>query len=657
MLFRYSCLFGGIVLLLGIAITTGSSLPPSQQWAVLIDFMTTPVFEPQSFEQILFVEAQLPRLAISICIGAVLGLVGSLLQQLTQNPMVSPLTLGTTSGAWLALVVAGVWAPSFAAQYGSLIPFVGALVSLTLVVLIVGFKNLSGLPVILAGMSVNILFGALATSIILLNDQFARDLFIWGAGDLAQNGWQAVTQLLPHLLIALPIILFAPRVLALLRLGHNTAKARGLSLVPAFLLLFVAALWLLSAAISHVGVISFIGLIAPNIARSLGARTPSAELRLSALMGALLLLSTDTLAQNLSFVSINIIPTGTATALIGAPILIWLVRKRLTANDQLSLKLPASQMKFGTQTLVAMVVLVVMAIVLHLFVAGDTWRFAMPDAFNWAQRWPRLLTALSAGFGLAIAGTVLQRIIYNPLASPDILGVSSGASLFLVIGFLIYGTNSNVFSMGLAFTGSLAVLIALLWLVKRNNYAPSIVILTGISLSALVDSLIQFVLAQGNETSYMLLTWLSGSTYRVSGDSALFLCACVLILSCLILGLHRWLTLISGGRRFASSRGLNVPLSFALLLVLSALLTALVTATMGPVAFVGLLAPHIAVMIGARKSHQQLIVAGLAGSALLAFADWVGQVAIYPSQIAAGTLVSVIGGVYFLILLLRARQH
>ncbi len=374
-------------------------------------------------------------------------------------------------------------------------------------------------------------------------------------------------------------------------------------------------------------------------------------------MGILLLLATDTLAQNLSFVSINIIPTGTATALIGAPILIWLVRKRLTANDQLSLKLPASQMNFSVKTLSIMVGFVTMAMVLQLFVAGDTWRFAMPDAFNWMQRWPRMLTALSAGFGLAIAGTVLQRIIYNPLASPDILGVSSGASLFLVIGFLIYGTNSNAFSMGLAFTGSLAVLIALLWLVKRNNDAPSIVILTGISLSALVDSLIQLVLAQGNETSYMLLTWLSGSTYRVSSDSALFLSACVLILSCVILGLHRWLTLISGGRRFASSRGLNVPLSFALLLVLSALLTALVTATMGPVAFVGLLAPHIAVMIGARKAHQQLLVAGLAGSALLAFADWAGQVAIYPSQIAAGTLVSVIGGVYFLMLLLRARQH
>lgn len=657
MLNRYSCLFAGILLLLGVAITTGSSLPPSQQWSVLVNFITTPEFEPQNFEQILFVEAQLPRLTISIFIGAVLGLVGSLLQQLTQNPMVSPLTLGTTSGAWLALVAVGVWAPSFAAQYGALITFIGAIVSLTLVVLIVGFKNLSGLPVILAGMSVNILFGALATSIILLNDQFARDLFIWGAGDLAQNGWQAVTQLLPHLLIALPIILFAPRVLALLRLGHNTAKGRGLSLVPAFLLLFIAALWLLSAAISHVGVISFIGLIAPNIARSLGARTPSKELLLSTLMGALLLLATDTLAQNLSFVSINIIPTGTATALIGAPILIWLVRKRLTANDQLSLKLPASQMKFSAKTLAIMVGFVILATILHSFVAGDTWRFAVPDDFNWAQRWPRLLTALSAGLGLAIAGTVLQRIIYNPLASPDILGVSSGASLFLVIGFLIYGSNSNAFSMGLAFAGSLAVLIALLWLVKRNNYAPSIVILTGISLSALVDSLIQLVLAQGNETSYMLLTWLSGSTYRVSGNSALFLCACVLILSTMILGLHRWLTLISGGRRFASSRGLNVSLSFALLLVLSALLTALVTATMGPVAFVGLLAPHIAVMIGARKAHQQLLIAGLAGAALLAFADWVGQVAIYPSQIAAGTLVSVIGGLYFLLLLLRARQH
>ncbi|USD66047.1 Fe(3+)-hydroxamate ABC transporter permease FhuB [Vibrio sp. SCSIO 43136] len=645
-----------VVMLLILSSSLGSELTLSQQLSTTAAFLSAGDFIPEEFEQILFIEAQLPRLVMTIIVGALLGLVGSTLQQLTQNNLVSPLTLGTTAGGWLALVVAGVWLPSLLSQYGTLVTFVGAITSLSIVILIVGLKNLSGMPIILAGMAVNILFGAIATGVVLLNDQYTRNLFIWGAGDLAQNGWEAVRWIIPHLVLVIPLLLFAPRVLTLLRLGQTASKARGLSIVPAYITLLGASLWLTSAAIAHVGVISFIGLIAPNIVRALGHKTPKAELLYSSLLGAGLLLLTDCFAQYLSSVSINIVPTGTAAALIGAPILIALVRKQLKAHDQLSLKLPESRFQFNDKTIGALLALILASIIVTVFIAGDSWQLEIPNAFTWEHRWPRMVAALSAGLALAVAGTVLQRVIYNPLASPDILGISSGASLFLVMGFLVLGTNSTSYSVPLALAGSFIVLIALLWLVRSNGYRPSIVILTGISLSALVDSLIQLVLAQGNETAYVLLIWLSGSTYQVTAKSAIILALSSISISALLLSLQRWLTLISSGRSFAASRGLNVSTSFVLLVSLVAILTALVTALLGPIGFVGLLAPHIAVMLGARQARQQLIVAGLVGAALLNTADWLGQVILYPSQIAAGTLVSILGGSYFLFLLVQGRR-
>ncbi|MEI8633765.1 iron chelate uptake ABC transporter family permease subunit [Vibrio sp. PP-XX7] len=133
-----------------------------------------------------------------------------MLQQLTQNHLVSPLTLGTTSGAWLALVCAGVWLPPTTFFSSIWIPFVGAMLSLCLVFAIVGLNNLSGLSVVLTGMAVNILFGAIASGIILFHDQDAKDLFIWGAGDLTQNGWQQVGWLFPQLIVGVFIFVIAP---------------------------------------------------------------------------------------------------------------------------------------------------------------------------------------------------------------------------------------------------------------------------------------------------------------------------------------------------------------------------------------------------------------------------------------------------------------
>ncbi len=613
----------------------------------------------ESFAEVALLHAHLPRLVMALLVGAMLGMVGSLMQQLTQNPLTSPLTLGTSSGAWLALILLNVFFPALVGDYSAVAAMTGALGALGLVIAIAGPRNMTGLPLVLSGMVVNILLGALATAVILLNDQYARNVFIWGAGDLAQSGWESVHWLLPKLALALPLLWLAPRTLALLRLGQQGAAARGLNVVPAFLLLMVAGLWLASAAITVVGVISFIGLLTPNLVRALGARTPRQELLGSLLLGAALLVITDAAALWLSQFTLDVIPSGIMAAVIGAPALLVFSRRRPRAEDRLTIQLPPGRAHLAPWVVPALLlgVLSLVLVTLTLSRYGGQWLWVWPDPFEWALRWPRMTTAACAGIGLALAGTILQRLVYNPLASPDLLGISAGATFTLVLSAMALGGGLMLAGPALAFAGSLLVLGLILLLGRRQQYAPSSLILTGLALTALIEALVQFALAKGSEESDAILRWLSGSTYRVDEGQALLLLAGTAGLGLMALLSRHWLTLIGAGRAFASARGLNVPVASLLLLLLVALLCALVTATMGPVAFVGLLAPHMAVMLGARRAGPQLGLAALIGALLMLLADWLGQVILAPQQVAAGTLVAVIGGGYFLLLLIRGRSH
>ncbi|EJB8581678.1 Fe(3+)-hydroxamate ABC transporter permease FhuB [Vibrio cholerae] len=649
---RLACL-GALTLLLAlVSVQWGHNLTLNEQWQLVLGHQAA-----QSFAQVNFIYAQLPRAVMAIVVGAVLGLVGSVMQQLTQNRLTSPLTLGTSSGAWLGLIIVNIWFSDWVADYSALAAMAGALLAFALIISIAGLRNLTGLPLVVSGMVVNILLGSIATALVLLNEEFAQNVFMWGAGDLAQNGWEWLTWLLPRLTLVFPLLLFAPRVLTLLRLGHEGAAARGLAVLPAFLLLMAGGIWLVSASITAVGVIGFIGLLTPNIARSLGARTPKMELYSSALLGALLLLATDMLAMGLSVWAEEVVSSGITAAVIGAPALIWFSRRQLQAQDSLSISLSSHRRSPSRWTVMLIAAALLLALSLHIGWQMERASWALPSEFQWPLRWPRMLTALFAGVGLAIAGTLLQRLIYNPLASPDILGVSSGATFALVFASLFLGQSLQSTHWMTALLGSAAVLVVLLLLGRRHHYAPSSLILTGIAITALLEALVQFTLAKGTGDSYQILLWLSGSTYRVTGEQALLLSVGVVGLTLLALGLSRWLTLISIGRGFATARGLSASRASLILLILVALLCALVTATMGPVSFVGLIAPHMAMMLGAQRAPSQLLLAALVGGTLMLWADWLGQALLFPAQIAAGTLVAIIGGSYFLLLLLSQRAR
>ncbi|WP_148861155.1 Fe(3+)-hydroxamate ABC transporter permease FhuB [Marinobacter fonticola] len=653
---RYILVSLALLAALVIHLSLNSTLTLADQWSLILGRA------PETFEDFQFIYAALPRVVLAMLVGAVMALVGSLLQQVTQNPLLSPMTLGASSGAWLALVCVSIWAPELKGSWGAWFAMGGALVSVVIVLLIAGRSGLGGLPVILAGMATHILMGAIATTLVLLNQYATETLFIWGAGDLTQTDWTWVTWLLPKLSIALLVLLVAPRPLTLLRLGDAGAGARGLSTGPIIAVLLLLSLWLVASAITAVGVISFIGLITPNIARALGARTARDELHFSLLLGAVLLLLTDSVAVQASSWFPDLVPSGTAAALVGAPALIWFARRKLSARDQTALQLPEGAARVGRRVwLLAPATLVVLVLLTLCF---------KPDAFAWTQpwaalrwpselvlslRWPRVLTAACAGVGMAVAGLILQRLIRNPLASPDILGMSAGATLALVLYTVFVGGSIHEAGPVLAFAGSGGVLALLLLLGRRTHYAPGIMILVGISLGALIEAIVHFVLAKGSDQAFAILGWLSGSTYRVSDTKALLFAGGTVALFLLALTTSRWLTLISAGDHVALARGLNTGRARLVLLILACALCALVTAIMGPIAFVGLLAPHVATLMGARKVWPQLWLAPLAGMVLMIFSDWLGWALLYPKQMPAGTIAAILGGSYFIFLLTRRR--
>ena len=651
---QYTFYFLAIILLSIISLQIDNSLSLSRQLYLLTNSATT-----MPFADVFFLHAQLPRLAMTVVIGGLFGVVGSLMQQLTQNNLTSPLTLGTSSGAWLALVIVNIWFTGLVTDYSAVAATLGALLAFSLVIIIAGIRNMTGLPLVVSGMVVNILLGAIATALVTLNAQFAQNIFMWGAGDLAQDGWEPFFWLLPRITPVLLIFIFAPRILTLLRLGHEGATARGLSVLPAFAFFIILSTWLVSVSITVVGVISFIGLLAPNIVRTLGARTARQELIASGLMGICLLLITDSLAIWAGQWLNTVIPSGVTAAAIGAPALIWFSRKKMQASDQLSISIISQTKKLSNYTVIGITALLMLGLALTLFIHINEhqWFWEVPSVYQRALRFPRLLTALFAGVALAIAGVILQRLIYNPLASPDILGVSSGATFALVFSSLILGSALQTSQWGTALLGSGVVMIILLVLGKRHQYTPASLILTGIALTASLEAFIQFFLAKGSLSSYKILLWLSGSTYRVTEQQAIYFALAIIFIVGIVLLLTRWLALISIGRSFALARGLHTAQASIILLIIVSLLCALVTSTVGPIAFIGLVAPHMAVLIGAQKIKSQLILSGLIGATLMVWADWLGLILIYPAQIAAGTLVAILGGSYFLCLMLLNRSR
>jgi len=189
---------------------------------------------------------------------------------------------------------------------------------------------------------------------------------------------------------------------------------------------------------------------------------------------------------------------------------------------------------------------------------------------------------------------------------------------------------------------------------SRGGFSPERMLLAGMALNSAFVTLLMVLLASGDPRMAGLLSWISGSTYNISMTQALQSAVVGMILVALAPLASRWLTLLPLGSATARSAGIALNRSRFSLLLLAAALTATATLTIGPLSFIGLMAPHIVRMLGFRRALPQLLMAGLLGGGLLVFADWCGRMLAFPDQIPAGLMATFFGAPYFIWLLRRA---
>ncbi|MEH3117463.1 MAG: Fe(3+)-hydroxamate ABC transporter permease FhuB [Methylorubrum populi] len=612
--------------------------------------------DPGNLPQLVVHDSLLPRLAVGLLCGAGLGLAGALFQQVLDNPLAEPGTLGVFAGAKLALALATLWLPELLAFGYEPVALTGGAACLGLVLLLSNRQGFAPLAVILAGLIVALYFEAIAKMLVLAHFEALADLFQWQAGWLNQNSWSVAASLAPRIGLAALAAALLARPLALLDLDEAGARSLGLPIAWIRLAALLVAVFLGASIAGAVGAIGFIGLAGPAIARLGGARRLRDRMLWGSLVGAVLLALADQLVQAL-FGRIGL-PTGTVTALLGAPLLVvLLVRLRKPDTETRLAVAPSAARRRRSWPLVAALVptlllLVLVALALGRLPGGWVWTWSdLGPLLPW--RAPRVFAALGAGVMLGGAGTLLQRLTGNPIASPELLGISSGAALALVAAVFAGSDPGRAGLLACAIVGAGLVLAAVLALGRRSGYAPAHMLLVGVALTYLLGSVVALILASADPRTAILLTWLSGSTYNAGDGEAAFACvlAAVTLLAAPLLA--RWLEILPLGASAARAVGVAVPRARLGLLAATAVLTGASTLIVGPLSFVGLMAPHIARMVGLQRPTPQFVAAGLLGGTIMVGADWLGRMIAFPWQVPAGLVATGLGGTYFIWLMLR----
>jgi ABC-type Fe3+-siderophore transport system permease subunit len=242
----------------------------------------------------------------------------------------------------------------------------------------------------------------------------------------------------------------------------------------------------------------------------------------------------------------------------------------------------------------------------------------------------------------------LQRLTGNPMASPDLLGIAAGGAVGLIGAlFLTVHPGLPVLLVWCA-CGSLATLAALLLFARASGYAPDTLILAGIAISALFQAISTIVMASDDPRVIVLYNLLAGSTYNVGAVSAGMVAAVALTALALVPLARRWLDILPLGSPVSRSLGVNLSTARLSLLVASALMTAVATLVIGPLSFVGLMAPHMARMLGVRRAQPMLFMSAAIAAALMVMSDWLGRWMLFPQEMPAGVVATLLGGLYLI---------
>jgi iron complex transport system permease protein len=274
-------------------------------------------------------------------------------------------------------------------------------------------------------------------------------------------------------------------------------------------------------------------------------------------------------------------------------------------------------------------------------------------------RLPRVLASALVGSAFAIAGVVFQAFLRNPLASPDTLGVSSGATLgaVVVITFhidtAVLGVSAVPVATFAGAAGALGIVYAMS-IARRRGTSSTVLLLAGVALSAFLGALNRFIQVIGDYTdTFRSIRWMMGSM-DVGSYTDIVVALVPIAAACVAIGtLPRELDLVSIGAEAAESRGVDVRRAERVALVSASLLTGSAVSLGGPIPFVGIIVPHIVRLIVGADHRLVLPAAALFGGAFLVICDVIARTAFGAAGMPVGAITAFLGGPFFLWLLFR----
>ncbi|MBS5933125.1 MAG: iron ABC transporter permease [Clostridiales bacterium] len=269
-------------------------------------------------------DIRIPRVIMGVLVGANLAVAGVLLQGVMGNPLADPGITGISSGASVVVMLVMLYFPGASASipfYG----FIGSMVACMLIYLLAWKNGISAIRIILAGVAVNAMLGGVTSMISILNSENLTGVLSWLNGNLGKKGWSEVRMLVIYTVIGLALTIPLSKSCNLLALGDKNAKSLGYSPNVLRILISIVAVFLAGISTAYVGVIGFIGLVVPHIARMIMGTDHKVLIPFSALLGATMLLLADTLGRTIT--APYEIPVGIVMTIIGGPFFLYLLRK------------------------------------------------------------------------------------------------------------------------------------------------------------------------------------------------------------------------------------------------------------------------------------------------------------------------------------------
>lgn len=269
-------------------------------------------------------------------------------------------------------------------------------------------------------------------------------------------------------------------------------------------------------------------------------------------------------------------------------------------------------------------------------------------------RLPRMIAGVFAGFAFGVGGYIFQTMLRNPLANPNVIGITAGSSAAAVFCIIVLHASNMVVSIASVVGGLVTVFIIFL-LSKGVSFSIGRLILVGIGIQAMLNAVISYLLLIGRQHDLpTAMRWLSGSLNGAKMETLYPLILTVFIFTPIIIALGKRLDLLELGEEAATSLGIHTNKTRLVLVISSVLIIALATATTGPIAFVAFLAGPIAKrLVGVGFSN--IIPAGLVGIILVLASDLIGQFA-FTARYPVGVITGILGAPYLLYLLVRINQ-